>query len=50
MNRQIKDAILSSLRDSVGLFPPYPQLKLRAIFDRRPAAGNKKGVPMDAFV
>jgi hypothetical protein len=35
--------ILSSLRDLGCLFP-FPQLKLRAIFGRRSAAGNKKGV------
>jgi hypothetical protein len=34
--------ILSSLQDLADLFPFYPQLKLRAIFSRRAAAGNKK--------
>jgi hypothetical protein len=41
---KIARMILSSLRDLGCSFPFYPQLKLRAIFDRRSAAGNKKGV------
>jgi hypothetical protein len=46
---KIARKIIPSLRNLVVLFLFYPQLKLRAIFSRRFAAGNNKGVLADAF-